>query len=226
MPAACATSTPAASACSIWRRRGRCRASAARRPWSRAARSGLRRSGAGRRAGRAAERAQARPDGSTRGGRGRQHLRLRRPVPGPAVAAADRRAAASARGDAAGRRAARRTDGGHRRPAARRCATMSRPMVSSASSRTGSRLRAERPALPRVRQRRSSGSPRPIGRPSTARAASAERGTASRFGTGRARGRSCYRRTLARRPPIGGRHPTRCVGTVDGRSFRSQSHGV
>ena len=73
-------------------------ASAARRPRPRAARRRLRRTRARGRARRPPDRAQAGADGSAGGGRGGQHLCLRRPVPGAAVATADRRPPAAARG--------------------------------------------------------------------------------------------------------------------------------
>ena len=73
----------------------------------------------------------------------------------------------------------------------------------------------------RVCMRRSSGSRRQIGRRSTAGAASVEPGTAaSDSGLDGARGRSCYRRTLARRATDRRAPFPRCVGTVDGRSVQ------
>ena len=104
-----------------------------------------------------------------RGGRGRQHLRLREPVPGPAVAAADRRAACG-----------RARPRGWPRRSARCCWRRSTAGGSSlrdyvqADGELG--FFQERfavyglrgPALPRVRRADPSGSSRPAGRPSFA----------------------------------------------------------
>ena len=180
-------------------------ASAARRPRPRAARRRLRRAGARGRAGRPPERAQARADGSAGGGRGGQHLRLRRACSGRGC----RRGgppATCGRARPCGWREAVRTvlaggDRGRRLVAARLC-----PDRWPARLLPGAlcRLRAERPALPRLRapiRRIAQANRATFFCPALPALSARLRGQPERCGgqfrTGRARGRSCYSRTLA-----------------------------